>query len=144
MCADIGISTVELGYWLEHIVPPGKSESNAARIFGADFTFYVLGVSSTSNRTVCQGAIGADDMVIVGCNCHKSLNHGLTISGARPGDYTVLVLFSVGSSKGKWGTLLENLIESKISMTVMRLFLKFSLSWLPSFRNMVRNTVKNP
>jgi arginine decarboxylase len=32
---------------------------------------------------------------------------------ARTGDYTVLVLFSVGSSKGKWGTLLETLIEFK-------------------------------
>ena len=32
---------------------------------------------------------------------------------ARTGDYTVLVLFSVGSSKGKWGTLLEALMEFK-------------------------------
>lgn len=84
MRADIGISTVELGDWLEHIGPPGESERNAARIFGADSTFYVLGGSSTSNRIVCQGAIGADDMVVVDRNCHKSLNHGLTISGARP------------------------------------------------------------
>ena len=84
MRANIGISTVELGDWLEHTGPSGKSESNAARIFGADFTFYVPGGSSTSNRIVCQGAISADDMVIVDRNCHKSLNHGLTISGARP------------------------------------------------------------
>lgn len=84
MRADIGISTVELGDWLEHIGPPGESERNAARIFGADHTFYVLGGSSTSNRIVCQGAIGVDDMVVVDRNCHKSLNHGLTISGARP------------------------------------------------------------
>ncbi len=32
---------------------------------------------------------------------------------ARVGDYTVLVLFSVGTSKGKWGSLLENLFEFK-------------------------------
>ena len=32
---------------------------------------------------------------------------------ARTGDYTVLVLFSVGTSKGKWGALLENLFEFK-------------------------------
>jgi arginine decarboxylase len=32
---------------------------------------------------------------------------------ARNGDYTVLVLFSVGTSKGKWGSLLENLFEFK-------------------------------
>ena len=32
---------------------------------------------------------------------------------ARTGDYTVLVLFSVGTSKGKWGSLLENLFDFK-------------------------------
>ena len=32
---------------------------------------------------------------------------------ARTGDYTLLVLFSVGSSQGKWGTLLEALHEFK-------------------------------
>jgi arginine decarboxylase len=32
---------------------------------------------------------------------------------ARVGDYTILVLFSVGTSKGKWGSLLENLFEFK-------------------------------
>lgn len=83
MRADIGISTAELGDWLEHIGPSYESECNAARIFGAEYTFYVLGGSSTSNRIVCQGAIGAGEMVVVDRNCHKSLNHGLTISGAR-------------------------------------------------------------
>jgi arginine decarboxylase len=32
---------------------------------------------------------------------------------ARTGDYTLLVLFSIGSSRGKWGTLLEALHEFK-------------------------------
>jgi arginine decarboxylase len=32
---------------------------------------------------------------------------------ARTGDYTVLVLFAIGTSKGKWGSLLENLFEFK-------------------------------
>ena len=32
---------------------------------------------------------------------------------ARTGDYTILVLFSIGTSKGKWGSLLENLFEFK-------------------------------
>ncbi len=45
--ADLGISTSSLGSWLDHIGPPAESERNAARIFGADWTFYVLGGSST-------------------------------------------------------------------------------------------------
>ena len=32
---------------------------------------------------------------------------------ARTGDYTILALFSVGTSKGKWGSLLETLFECK-------------------------------
>jgi arginine decarboxylase len=38
---------------------------------------------------------------------------GRRVEIARTGDYTVLVLFSVGTSKGKWGALLENLFEFK-------------------------------
>jgi arginine decarboxylase len=83
MRADIGISTAQMGDWLEHIGPSNESECNAARIFGADWTFYVLGGSSASNRIVCQGAIGAEEMVVADRNCHKSLNHGLTLSRAR-------------------------------------------------------------
>ncbi|MDQ1261603.1 MAG: arginine decarboxylase [Euryarchaeota archaeon] len=83
MRADIGISTAQMGDWLEHIGPSNESECNAARIFGADWTFYVLSGSSASNRIVCQGAIGAEEMVVADRNCHKSLNHGLTLSRAR-------------------------------------------------------------
>ncbi len=83
MRADIGISTSQMGDWLEHIGPSNESECNAARIFGAKWTFYVLGGSSTSNRIVCQSAIGAEEMVVADRNCHKSLNHGLTLSRAR-------------------------------------------------------------
>ncbi len=45
MRSDLGISTAPLGSWLDHLGPPGESERNAARIFGADWTFYVLGGS---------------------------------------------------------------------------------------------------
>ncbi|MBN1236275.1 MAG: hypothetical protein JW999_09555 [Methanotrichaceae archaeon] len=83
MRADIGISTSQMGDWLEHIGLPNESECNAARIFGAQWTFYVLGGSSASNRIVCQGVIGAEEMVVADRNCHKSLNHGLTLSRAR-------------------------------------------------------------
>jgi arginine decarboxylase len=38
---------------------------------------------------------------------------GRRVEIARTGDYTILVLFSVGTSTGKWGTLLENLFEFK-------------------------------
>jgi arginine decarboxylase len=82
--ADLGISTSSLGSWLDHIGPPAESERNAARIFGADWTFYVLGGSSTSNQIVGHGIIGNDDMVLIDANCHKSICHSLTVTGGRP------------------------------------------------------------
>jgi arginine decarboxylase len=84
MRSDLGISTSPLGSWLDHVGPPGESERNAARIFGADWTFYVLGGSSTSNQIVGHGVIGRDDIVLVDANCHKSICHSLTVTGGRP------------------------------------------------------------
>ncbi len=84
MRSDLGISTSPLGSWLDHLGPAGESERNAARIFGADWTFYVLGGSSTSNQIVGHGVIGQDDIVIADANCHKSICHSLTVTGARP------------------------------------------------------------
>lgn len=82
--SDIGVATAEMGDYLIHAGPPKKSEEIAAERFGADWTFYGVGGSSASNRIVAQGAIGADEMVIMDRNCHKSLNHGLTLSQGRP------------------------------------------------------------
>ena len=82
--SDLGISSAPLGSWLDHIGPPGDSERNAARIFGADWTFYVLGGSSTSNQIVGHGVIAQDDIVLADANCHKSICHSLTVTGGRP------------------------------------------------------------
>ncbi len=82
--SDLGISTAPLGSWLDHIGPPGDSERNAARIFGADWTFYVLGGSSNSNQIIGHGVIAQDDIVLADANCHKSICHSLTVTGARP------------------------------------------------------------
>jgi arginine decarboxylase len=84
MRSDLGISTAPLGSWLDHIGPAGESERNAARVFGADWTFYVLGGSSTSNQIVGHGVIGQEDIVLADANCHKSICHSLTVTGARP------------------------------------------------------------
>lgn len=84
MRADIGISNVELGSWLDMEGPPAESQRMAARVFGADTTFYVLAGSSASNRIVIQASVGTNEMVVVDRNCHKSLNHAMTLAGSRP------------------------------------------------------------
>ncbi|ALK29680.1 Orn/Lys/Arg decarboxylase N-terminal domain-containing protein [Burkholderia plantarii] len=84
MRADIGIATPDLGNWLEHRGVPGQSEREAARTFGADATYYVVGGSSQSNQIVGHAMLRPGEMVLVDRNCHKSVNHELTITGARP------------------------------------------------------------
>jgi arginine decarboxylase len=88
MRADIGIATPDLGDWLEHRGVPGESEREAARTFGADMTFYVVGGSSQSNQIVGHAVLHPGDVVLVDRNCHKSVNHELTITGSRPVYFT--------------------------------------------------------
>lgn len=84
MRADIGVATGEMGDYLEHVGVPQASEQRAAQLFGADWSFYCVGGSSTSNRIVTQGAIAAGEIAVTDRNCHKSLNHGLTLARAHP------------------------------------------------------------
>ncbi|QHA87192.1 Orn/Lys/Arg decarboxylase N-terminal domain-containing protein [Serratia rhizosphaerae] len=84
MRADIGISTPELGDWLEHKGVPGEAEKRAAKVFGADRTFFVTGGSSQSNQIVGHSIDLKDKVILLDRNCHKSVNHELTITRAKP------------------------------------------------------------
>jgi arginine decarboxylase len=81
---DLSVSVGELGSLLDHSGPVAESERNAARIFGADMTFFVLNGTSTANQIVAHSAIVAGDVVLADRNCHKSLNYALAITGAIP------------------------------------------------------------
>jgi arginine decarboxylase len=82
--SDLSVSVPELGSLLDHSGPAGAAEANAARIFGADMTFFVLNGTSTANQIVGHSAIVAGDVVLADRNCHKSINYALTVTGARP------------------------------------------------------------
>jgi arginine decarboxylase len=81
---DLSVSVTELGSLLDHSGPVAESERNAARIFGADMTFFVLNGTSTANQIVAHSAIVAGDVVLADRNCHKSLNYALAITDAIP------------------------------------------------------------
>lgn len=82
--SDLSISVGELGSLNDHSGPVGEAEKFAARVFGADFTFFSVGGSSASNEIVLHSAVTDGDVVLVDRNCHKSLNYALNISGAVP------------------------------------------------------------
>ncbi|MFF4656227.1 Orn/Lys/Arg decarboxylase N-terminal domain-containing protein [Streptomyces sp. NPDC001381] len=82
--SDLSISVGELGSLFEHTGPIGEAERNAARVFGADLTYFVLHGDSTCNRVVGHFSVTRDEIALVDRNCHKSVLHGLVVSGARP------------------------------------------------------------
>jgi arginine decarboxylase len=82
--SDLSISVGELGSLFEHTGPIGEAERNAARVFGADLTYFVLHGDSTCNRVVGHFSVTRDEIALVDRNCHKSVLHGMVVSGARP------------------------------------------------------------
>ncbi|WP_406004955.1 arginine decarboxylase [Streptomyces sp. NBC_00637] len=82
--SDLSISVAELGSLFEHTGPIGEAERNAARVFGAGLTYFVLHGDSTCNRVVGHFSVTRDEIALVDRNCHKSVLHGLVVSGARP------------------------------------------------------------
>ncbi|SDD78786.1 Orn/Lys/Arg family decarboxylase [Actinokineospora iranica] len=81
---DISVSVGELGSLLEHTGPIGDAERNAARVFGADRTYFVLHGSSTSDRMIVHSVVPDDRIALLDRNCHMAINHGAMITRARP------------------------------------------------------------
>ncbi|MCZ8156943.1 MAG: arginine/lysine/ornithine decarboxylase [Leptospira sp.] len=82
--ADVCNSVDELGQLLDHNGPVAASEHNAARIFHADHLFFVTNGTSTSNKMVWHATVAPGDIVVVDRNCHKSILHAITMTGAIP------------------------------------------------------------
>lgn len=82
--SDLSISVGELGSLNDHSGPVGEAERYAARVFGADHTFFVIGGSSASNSIILRSSVADGDIALVDRNCHKSLNYALNVSGTVP------------------------------------------------------------
>ena len=82
--SDLSISVGELGSLLDHSGPIGESEKYTARVFGADRTYHVTNGTSTSNRVVLMASVTRNQVALCDRNCHKSVEHAITMSGAIP------------------------------------------------------------
>lgn len=82
--SDLSISVPELGSLLDHTGPIGESERYAARVFGAHHTYCVTNGSSTSNRIILTASVARGRIVLCDRNCHKSIEHALTMTGGIP------------------------------------------------------------
>jgi len=82
--SDLSVSVPELGSLLEHSGVVGEAESQAAKAFGADQTYFVTNGTSTANKIVFHGTVTPGDVVVADRNCHKSVMHAIIMTGAIP------------------------------------------------------------
>jgi ornithine decarboxylase len=76
---------VDLGDLLIHEGPAVEAQRYAARVFGADKTYFVLNGTSTSNKIVANAVLRRGDLVLFDRNNHKSLHQGALVqAGAIP------------------------------------------------------------
>ncbi|MBV8922373.1 Orn/Lys/Arg decarboxylase N-terminal domain-containing protein [Bradyrhizobium sp.] len=82
---DLDNSVLDLGDLLTHEGPALKAQKEAAQIFGAEKTYFVLNGTSTSNKVVLGALVADGDLVLFDRNNHKAAHHGaLMMSGGIP------------------------------------------------------------
>jgi ornithine decarboxylase len=112
---DIDNSVVEMGDLLTHEGPAQRAEKEAAIIFGAERTYFVLNGTSTSNKVALGAIVAQGDLVLFDRNNHKSNHHGaLVLAGGIP-----IYLETGRNAHGligpiDYGALDENYLRDKI------------------------------
>jgi len=82
---DLCNADVDLGDLLIHEGAANEAQQHAARVFGADQTYFVLNGTSTSNKVVTNAVLRRGDLVLFDRNNHKSLHQGALVgAGAIP------------------------------------------------------------
>lgn len=82
---DLCNADVDLGDLLIHEGAAAEAQKHAAKVFGADRTYFVLNGTSTSNKVVSGAVLRRGDLVLFDRNNHKSLHQGALVqSGAIP------------------------------------------------------------
>ena len=82
--SDLSIGMAAVGSLLDHSGPIGESEKYAARVFGAHRSYTVTNGTSSSNRIIFMASLTQGDVALCDRNCHKSIEHGLIMTGAIP------------------------------------------------------------
>jgi len=82
---DLCNADIELGDLLIHDGAAAEAQRHAARVFGADKTYFVLNGTSTSNKVVTNAVLRRGDLVLFDRNNHKSIHQGALVqAGAIP------------------------------------------------------------
>ncbi len=82
--ADLSVSVKALDSLMEPTGVIAEAQQLAAKAFGARRTFFATNGTSTANKVILQSVIAPGEKLLLDRNCHKSVHHGVVLSGARP------------------------------------------------------------
>ncbi|WP_235445607.1 aminotransferase class I/II-fold pyridoxal phosphate-dependent enzyme [Gulbenkiania mobilis] len=82
--ADLSVSVPMLDSLLHPTGVIAEAQMLAAKAFGARKTYFATNGTSTSNKVIFQTLLAPGNKLLLDRNCHKSVHHGVILSGARP------------------------------------------------------------
>ncbi|MDH5208114.1 MAG: beta-eliminating lyase-related protein [Burkholderiaceae bacterium] len=108
--ADLSVSVKALDSLMEPTGVIAEAQQMAAAAFGARRTFFATNGTSTANKVILQTMIAPGEKLLLDRNCHKSVHHGVVLSGARP----VYLDSSVNRKYGVFGPVPKKTILAAI------------------------------
>src|SRR4249920_1287835 len=82
--ADLSVSVPMLDSLMEPKGVIGEAQAMAAKALGARRTFFATNGTSTANKVIFQTLLAPGEKLLLDRNCHKSVHHGVVLSGAHP------------------------------------------------------------
>jgi arginine decarboxylase len=82
--ADLSVSVPMLDSLMDPKGVIGQAQAMAAKAFGAKRTFFATNGTSTANKVIFQTLLAPGEKLLLDRNCHKSVHHGVVLSGANP------------------------------------------------------------
>lgn len=108
--ADLSVSVKALDSLMEPTGVIAEAQQMAAKAFGARKTFFATNGTSTANKVILQTLIAPGEKMLLDRNCHKSVHHGVVLSGAQP----VYLDSSVNKKYGVFGPVPKSTILAAI------------------------------
>jgi arginine decarboxylase len=82
--ADLSVSVPMLDSLMDPKGVIGEAQAMAAKAFGARRTYFATNGTSTANKVIFQTLLAPGEKLLLDRNCHKSVHHGVVLSGAHP------------------------------------------------------------
>ncbi|HEY6240513.1 MAG TPA: aminotransferase class I/II-fold pyridoxal phosphate-dependent enzyme [Burkholderiales bacterium] len=108
--ADLSVSVKMLDSLMEPTGVIAEAQTIAAKAFGARRTFFATNGTSTANKVIFQTLLAPGEKLLLDRNCHKSVHHGVVLSGAHP----VYLDSSVNAKYSLYGPVPKKTILSAI------------------------------